>query len=124
MIVTITINPAIDKSTAFNKLVPEKKIRCSEMLIEAGGGGINVSKAIKELGGESIAVFPSGGNNGKFLEEILSTNNIAFHAFPVAHETRENFTATELSVNAQYRFVMPGGSITDQELEECFRIIK
>ena len=45
MIVTITINPAIDKSTTTEKLVPDKKLRCSNMVIEAGGGGINVSKA-------------------------------------------------------------------------------
>ena len=71
MIVTITMNPALDKSTTVNKLAPEKKMRCGEMITEAGGGGINVSKAIKKLGGESLAIFPSGGMNGKKIQEVL-----------------------------------------------------
>ena len=71
MIVTLTLNPAIDKSTEVERLIPEKKMRCPEMLIEPGGGGINVSKAISELGGNSLAVFTSGGNNGKLLEGLL-----------------------------------------------------
>ena len=124
MIVTITVNPAIDKSTSFQKLIPEKKMRCSEMTIEAGGGGINVSKVLKELAGESIAVFPSGGANGKLLEQTLSNSNIPFKAIPIENETRENFTATELLTNAQYRFVMPGASLNIQELNKCFNVIK
>ena len=58
MIVTITLNPALDKSTEIDRLMPEKKMRCAPLKIEAGGGGINVSKAIHELGGESLAIFP------------------------------------------------------------------
>ena len=124
MIVTITINPALDKSTTFQKLIPEKKLRCSEMIIEAGGGGINVSKVIKELGGQSIAVFPSGGSNGKMLQQILIKGEIPHCAIAVEHETRENFTVTESSTNAQYRFVMPGGALGSQEFEKCFETIK
>lgn len=94
------------------------------MAIEAGGGGINVSKVIKELGGESISVFPSGAGNGKVLQQILTKANIPHCAIPVEHETRENFTATETSTNAQYRFVMPGASLSDKELQECFKAIE
>ncbi len=76
MIVTITMNPAVDKSTVVGKLIPEKKLRCSNLLVEAGGGGINVSKAIKKLGGESLAVFPAGDNNGELLKRILANFNL------------------------------------------------
>ena len=123
MIVTITINPAVDKSTTIEKLIPEKKMRCSDLLIEAGGGGINVSKAIKKLGGESLALFPSGGANGKQLEQILLSEAISFKAIPVQNETRESFTATELSTNAQYRFVMPGGKLSSEEIESCMSAV-
>lgn len=123
MIATITINPAVDKSTTVEKLIPEKKLRCSDLSIEAGGGGINVSKAIKRLGGESLALFPSGGANGKKLEQILLNESIPFKTIPVEDETRESFTATELSTNAQYRFVMPGGKISSREIESCFSAI-
>ena len=123
MIVTITINPAVDKSTTVEKLIPEKKMRCSDLLIEAGGGGINVTKAIKKLGGESLALFPSGGANGKQLEQILMNEGISFKTIPVENETRESFTATELSTNAQYRFVMPGHKLNIEEINSCFSAV-
>ncbi len=100
MIVTVTMNPAVDKSSTLEKLIPEKKLRCTDLLIEAGGGGINLSKAIKKLSGESLALFPSGGANGKQLEQILFNENIQYKAIPVDAETRESFTASESFTNA------------------------
>lgn len=123
MIATITINPALDKSLVVEKLIPEKKLRCSNTTIEAGGGGINVSKAIQKLGGESIAIFPSGGLNGRCLNQILETQSIAFKSIPAINETRENFTVTESSANAQYRFVMPGSFLSNDEIEACITAI-
>ena len=123
MITTITINPALDKSTSLEKLIPEKKLRCTDLLIEAGGGGINVSKAIKKLDGESLALFPSGGANGKQLEHILLMENIRYKSIPIEAETRESFTASELSTNAQYRFVMPGSKLSAEEIELCLSAI-
>jgi 6-phosphofructokinase 2 len=124
MIVTITMNPAVDKSTSIDKLVPEKKMRCSELITEAGGGGINVSKAIKELGGDSLAVFPSGGMNGKLIENYLSKRNIGFKSIPVAHETRENIVVRETDTNSQFRFVMPGASLSEKEAHACFELLQ
>ena len=75
-ITTLTLNPALDKSTATERLVPEQKLRCGPLQIDAGGGGINVSKGIRKLGGDSMAVFPVGGNNGRFLCEVLAKDGI------------------------------------------------
>jgi 6-phosphofructokinase 2 len=124
MIVTITMNPAVDKSTSANKLVPEKKLRCTEMITEAGGGGINVSKAIKELGGESLAVFPSGGMNGQLIESYLKEKKINYKTIPVKQETRENIVVRETDTNAQYRFVMPGAALSEQEAQACIELIQ
>jgi len=124
MIVTITMNPAVDKSTSINKLVAEKKMRCSDMITEAGGGGINVSKALQELGGGSLAVFPSGGINGKLIEKYLQALNIDYKTIPIEQETRENIVVRENDTNLQYRFVMPGASLTEQEAQSCFQIIQ
>jgi len=124
MIVTITMNPAVDKSTSVNKLVPEKKMRCSEMITEAGGGGINVSKALKELGGESLAIFPSGGINGKLIEQFLQARDIDHKTIPIEKDTRENIVVLENDTSAQYRFVMPGPSLTGQEVQTCFQLLQ
>ena len=123
MIVTITMNPALDKSTVIEKLVTEKKLRCSEITIEAGGGGINVCKAIKKLGGDGMVVFPYGGTNGELLIQLLADEDISFKAVPVLSATRESFTVTEFASNAQYRFVPPGGSLTDKDLQNCLEAI-
>ena len=124
MIVTITMNPAVDKSTSVNKLVPEKKLRCAEMITEAGGGGINVSKAIKELGGESLAVFPSGGMNGQLIENYLNKKQISYKTIPVQHETRENIVVRETDTNAQFRFVMPGAALSEEEVKSCITLLQ
>ncbi|SEL40254.1 6-phosphofructokinase 2 [Chitinophaga rupis] len=123
MILTVTINPAIDRTTTLPKLIRDKKLRCTEPLVEAGGGGINVSKAIKLLGGESLAVFPEGGTNGKLLQQLLAAAHIRYDAVHTAAETRENFTVTELATNAQYRFVTPGGPMSEDEIEKCLHAI-
>jgi len=114
-IITLTVNPALDKSTHFKGLVAEQKIRCSEPRFDAGGGGINVSKAISRLGGNSLAVFTSGGPLGKMLEELVANESIAFQAIPVQSWTRESFVAVDDNTNSQYRFGFTGGEITDEE---------
>lgn len=124
MIVTLTLNPAVDKSTDIDRLVPEKKMRCDGMQIDAGGGGINVSKAIQELGGASIAVYPCGGVNGKVLTELVKNESVIAQAVEIGENTRENFVVNELQTNKQFRFVMPGPSLTEDELNKIRKTIE
>jgi len=124
MIVTVTMNPAVDKSTETEKLIPERKLRCGELITEPGGGGINVSKAIKKLGGDSLAIFPSGGKNGELLQEALTNLQITFKTIAIPGNTRENMVVRETSTNAQYRFVLPGATLSGKQAEECISLIK
>ena len=68
MIITVTMNPAIDKTVTIDRLCPGGLNRIKEVEYDAGGKGINVSKTIKALGGESIATGFLGGNTGKNRE--------------------------------------------------------
>ena len=122
-IVTITVNPALDKSTHFKGLKPEQKIRCDEPLFDAGGGGINVSKAISRLGGSSLAVFTSGGPTGKMLEELVDKESIAYEAVTVKSWTRESFVAVDDNTNSQYRFGFTGGRISEEESNRVLETI-
>ncbi|SHN28445.1 1-phosphofructokinase family hexose kinase [Chitinophaga sp. CF418] len=124
MILTITMNPALDKSTTVEKMFPEKKLRCAQPVTEAGGGGINASKAIKELGGESLALYPAGGANGTRLQELLMSLGINSIVVPLKGETRENITVTELSHNQQFRFVMPGPALDEEDVERCLAAVE
>lgn len=117
MVVTITLNPCIDKSSRIESLQPEAKLRCSEMVNEPGGGGINVSKALMKLDISSTALFPSGGHNGNMLNELLRNAGIKYHAVKTEVETRENWVMQETSTNRQYRFTFPGKPLEDQIIE-------
>ena len=75
-IITLTLNPSLDKSTHFTGLIAEQKIRCEKPRYDAGGGGINVSKAIAKLGGNSLCIHTSGGSAGIMLEEIILKDNL------------------------------------------------
>jgi 6-phosphofructokinase 2 len=114
-IITLTVNPALDKSTHFKGLIAEQKIRCSEPRFDAGGGGINVSKAISRLNGNSFALFTSGGPLGKMLEELVTKEAIDFQAIPIQTWTRESFVAVDENTNSQYRFGFIGGELTKEE---------
>ena len=123
-IATLTLNPALDKSTATERLTPEQKLRCTAPQEDAGGGGINVSKGIHKLGGSSTAVFPVGGMNGTRLLRILQTTGIDTQVLELQGETRENFSVTESSTNVQYRFTMPGLDMREQDAEACLELVR
>jgi 6-phosphofructokinase 2 len=114
-ILTLTVNPAVDKSTTINHLIPEQKLRCTSPRFDAGGGGINVSKALHRLGGSSLAIFTAGGLSGQLLQDLVAVQEIDFEVISTAQSTRENFIATDTSTNAQYRFGLPGPVLTEAE---------
>ncbi len=123
-IITITLSPAVDKSSTVEKLVPEQKLKCGAPKFEPGGGGINVSRALRRLRTPSIAVFPAGGMTGTLLSDLLKAEDVDFEAIKIKNTTRENFTVTETFSNHQFRFGMPGTEITHAEEEQIFKTIE
>ena len=123
-IITLTLNPSLDKSTHFTGLIAEQKIRCEKPRYDAGGGGINVSKAIAKLGGSSLCIHTSGGSAGIMLEEIILKDGIENKVIPTQNWTRENFIAFENTTKAQYRFGFPGNELLEDEKEKVIETIK
>lgn len=123
-IVTITFSPCIDKSTSIAALMPEKKLKCNAPTLEPGGGGINVSRAIKKLSGDSIAIFPSGGYTGKFFNHLMENENITTIIINALHETRENIIVLDELNNNQYRFGMPGTELMIVEWQRCVAAVQ
>ncbi|MCW3089202.1 MAG: hypothetical protein JWP81_271 [Ferruginibacter sp.] len=122
-IITVTLNPAIDKSTTTDLIEAESKQRCTDILNEPGGGGINVSKALKKLKASSIALFPAGGYNGEMLKSLLTKEGIQFHSINSTVETRENWVVLESETNNQFRFTFPGRSIEQQVVKDLIEDI-
>ena len=118
-IVTITFNPCIDKTTTVKKLIPEKKLHCSEPTFEPGGGGINVARAIKKLGGESVAIYPAGGYTGQFFNYMLAKEKVSSIVIEVEHAMRENVIVLEENSNHQFRFGFPGAKLNEHEWQKC-----
>lgn len=123
-IVTLTLNPALDKSTSIDRLQAQKKLRCEEPVYHPGGGGVNVSRAIKILGGDSLAIYAGGGPVGDKIEELLKKEGVNQQRISTNNNTRENLMVFESSTRNQYRFGMPGAKIGQEELQKCLDEIR
>lgn len=122
-VVTLTLNPSIDKSTAVENVVAERKLRCDAPVLEPGGGGLNVARALAKLGRPSLALYLAGGPTGAMLDDLLTREGIDHRGLPTAGWTRENFSAFERSTGQLYRFGMPGPAIAPEEWERVLATI-
>ena len=122
-IVTLTMNPAIDKCSSVEQVVSDKKLRCKPPRFEPGGGGINVGRAIKKLGGEAFNMYPAGGPPGKLYELLLDEESVKHQCIAIKNWTRQNLMIIEESSGKQYRFGMPGPELSQDEWEECLSVI-
>ena len=122
-ILTITMNPAIDVSTAVAEVIPAQKLRCAGVRRDPGGGGINVARVARRLGSEVTAFYPIGGCIGQLLRRLVEKENIRSIAISIRQETREDFTALETATGNQFRFVLPGPQLSRVEWVSCLDAI-
>lgn len=120
-IVTLTMNPALDKSSRVNNIRPDSKLRCDPPKYQPGGGGINVSRAIYKLGGFSTCAYLAGGPNGEVMQKLLKDEGIEQHVIAIKDWTRENFVVVDKSNNQQYRFGMPGAEVSEREWQQVLK---
>ena len=117
-IYTLTLSPSLDSATMTPQIYPEGKLRCSAPVLEPGGGGINVARAITHLGGKATAIFPAGGATGEHLVALLADEQVAVDTVDAKDWTRQNLHVHVESSGEQYRFVMPGAKLTDDEFRQ------
>ena len=122
MIITVTMNPAIDKTVTIDRLCRGGLNRIKEVEYDAGGKGINVSKTIKALGGESIATGFLGGNTGKIIEKALEEKEIRHDFIRVEGETRTNTKVVEAGGEVT-ELNEPGPLISREQMQELFNKI-
>lgn len=123
-IVTLTLNPALDMSTEVPRLVPDEKLRCAEPVLDPGGGGLNVSRAIMALGGESLALVALGGLTGDRLAGLIRNEGVPFLALTAPGETRQSLTVTEGATGHQFRFMLPGPKWAETDQERVFTLLR
>ncbi len=95
MIVTVTMNPAIDKTVELDQFVHNGLNRVQNSTSDVGGKGINVSKTIHSLGGTSIATGFLAGDSGKNIVNALDQLGIQNDFVFVEGETRTNLKIVE-----------------------------
>lgn len=118
-VVTLTMNPALDLSTAVAEVAPFTKLRCGTMRRDPGGGGINVARVVTRLGGQATAIFPVGGSVGMLLERLVKAEGVESHSISISGDTREDFTVFERKTGNQFRFVTQGPQLSDAEWQDC-----
>ncbi len=107
-IVTVTLNPALDFAADVPELIADEKLRCDDTTMFPGGGGVNVARAIRNLGGHAVACIALGGPNGEALEVLLRAEGVHVEPVRLDVQTRHSLSIREVSTGKLYRFMLPG----------------
>jgi 6-phosphofructokinase 2 len=118
-IVTLTLNPSLDASTEVPALVAGTKLRCGPVRREAGGGGVNVARAVTALGEPALALAALGGPTGAMIEDCLDREGVPRRTLAIAGTTRENLAVLDRSSGRRFRFVLPGPPMSRAEWGRC-----
>ena len=117
MIYTVTLNPALDKTVEIPGMAIDTVNRITEMRTDPGGKGINVSKVIAKLGGDSRAVGILGGESGRTLEKLLENENFTTQFRFVEGQTRTNIKIIDRVGHTNTDINEPGLTVTDADLD-------
>ena len=125
VILTATLNPAIDVAVDVPHVAPSGKLRCGVPRWSPGGGGVNVSRTIAALGGTSTAIFTCGGATGGRLETSLrALDGLECRPVPVRGDTRQNLLVEESTTGHEFHFVMPGPELGEDEWRAVLRAVE
>ena len=118
MIATITLNPCLDKYISVAHLELNETNRSQAVKQYAGGKGLDVSRAVHEMGGETLAFGFAGGNEGVILTTLLAQEGVPFSFVPINDETRSCYIISETDSAQQIRISTPGAGVSPGEVSE------
>lgn len=113
-ILTVTLNPALDLSAHVDAMVPGPKLRLTSPVYEPGGGGVNVARAIMELGGQAIAWVALGGASGAQHRALMEAQDLDVRVFDGPGDTRATWAIMDAE-GQQFRLQLPGPDWTDAQ---------
>ncbi len=122
-VVTLTLNPAIDASSAADKVQAVRKVRTTNERFDPGGGGINGARVIEELGGRAFAVYLAGGNSGNVLDDLLDDLGLVYHRVHIKEPTRVSHVVFERESGQEYRFTPTGPTLDEREWRAALEFI-
>lgn len=127
MIITVTLNPSLDRTVEVRALRPGQVHRTSSPTTEPGGKGVNVTRALSSNGVASVAVLPVGGPHGaeliRLLDEGLAATSAAAHYVPVTGRTRSNLTVADID-GVVTKFNEPGAYLEAEDLRAIVATVR
>lgn len=116
MIITVTMNPALDKTARVQALTPGALNRLADVRVDAGGKGINVSRMVHALSGDTLAMGFTGGEAGAELRRRVEGLGIGSEFLPATGVTRTNLKVVDAQ-GVLTELNEPGISVTPQALD-------
>ncbi len=113
MIVTLTMNPAVDQTAWVDRLVPGEVHRVRETHVDPAGKGINASRMAHRLGWPTIAFGILAGDTGNIVERALAGEGVQHHFVRVPGQTRINTTVVAADGTAT-SFYAPGPAVSEE----------
>ena len=123
-IATLTLNPAVDLACTAASVRPTHKIRTFEERVDPGGGGINVARVVRVLGGDALALIMTGGVTGRLVEELLDEAGVRWQALPIRGRTRISVTVHDRQTGLEYRFVPEGPNVEQDEWNGALNVLQ
>lgn len=124
MIYTVTLNPALDRTLNVESLAPGQSTRIQSEARFAGGKGIDVSRALREMGSDNIALGLVGGFDGKELEGRLLLTGVACRFTHIANETRTNIIIQDESNGTETALLARGPEVQPSELMDFLDVLE
>ena len=121
MIITVTLNPAIDKTVTIPNFTAGEVNRIETLRSDVGGKGINVSKCLKELGCGSTAAAFWGGDAGRSGEAQLQQSGVESLPVFIEGTTRTNMKIIDPEQSKNTDINEPGPQIKPEELEQLIQ---
>ncbi len=118
MIITVTLNPAIDQTLVLDRFAAGDTLRVKSSRFDPGGKGINVSRVVRELGGASVAMGFAPGGLGRFIEQTLKAQGVECDFVRTKGETRTNITILDESRHLHTILSDPGPRTDVRYVEE------
>ncbi len=124
MIYTVTLNPALDRTLHVEALVPGQSTRVQSEARFAGGKGIDVSRALHEMGSDNVALGLVGGFDGKELEGRLLLAGVACRFTHIANETRTNVIIQDEKNGTETALLARGPEVQPSEVIDFLEVLE
>ena len=124
MIYTLTLNPAVDRELAVDKIVFDTVLRASEWRVDCGGKGFNVARMLQSLGTSSVALGFAAGKSGELLDDALRSLGIETDFVWIGGETRTNVSIVSADHAHHVKVNEPGPTVSETDLAKLIQKVR